>query len=134
MGALGALGCPSLLRIVRGATLAIRDELYVKAARLSGLRTPAILRRHVLPRIAGPIVVQATLFCATALLAESGLSFLGLTRPDTRGPSWGNMVAEGQLSLSATPMLVVWPSVALLLTVLSFNLLGENLRARWGGR
>src|SRR5829696_2266107 len=67
------------------------------------------------------------------IIIEGALSFLGLGVPDP-APSWGNMVATGQLSLSATPMLVVWPSLALLITVLSFNLLGENLRSRWSGR
>ncbi|TVT45598.1 dipeptide/oligopeptide/nickel ABC transporter permease/ATP-binding protein [Amycolatopsis rhizosphaerae] len=128
MIALGVIGCPGLLRIVRGSTLAIRGELYVKAARLSGLRTGAILRRHVLPRVAGPIIVQTSLFCATALLAESGLSFLGLTRPDTRGPSWGNMVAEASNAMSRTTWLLVPTGGALILTVMAFGLIGDAVR------
>jgi peptide/nickel transport system permease protein len=134
MVALGVIGCPGLLRIVRGSTLAIRDELYVKAARLSGLRTAAILRRHVLPRIAGPIIVQTSLFCATALLAESGLSFLGLTRPETRGPSWGNMVAEASNAMSRDPWLLVPTGGALMLTVMAFGLVGDAVRDATMGR
>jgi oligopeptide/dipeptide ABC transporter ATP-binding protein len=134
MTALGVIGCPGLLRVVRGSTLAIRGELYVEAARLSGLRTPAILRRHILPRIAGPIVVQTTLFCATALLAESGLSFLGLSRPETMGPSWGNMVAEAAQAMSQDAWLVVPAGGALMLTVMAFGLIGDAVRDATAGR
>ena len=134
MIALGVIGCPMLLRIVRGSTLAIRDQLYVKAARLSGLGTPAILRRHVLPRTAGPIIVQTSLFCATALLAESGLSFLGLTRPETRGPSWGNMVGEASNVISQDSWLLVPTGGALMLTVIAFGLVGDAVRDATMGR
>ncbi len=134
MVALGVIGCPALLRIVRGSTLAIRGELYVKAAQLSGLATPAILRRHVLPRIAGPITVQTSLFCATALLAESGLSFLGLTRPETQGPSWGNMVGEASSAMSQDPWLLVPTGGALMLTVMAFGLVGDAVRDATMGR
>ncbi|MBX6390709.1 MAG: ABC transporter permease subunit, partial [Frankia sp.] len=134
MIALGVIGCPSLLRIVRGSTLAIRDELYVRAARLSGLRGGAVVRRHVLPRIAGPIIVQTALFCSTALLAESGLSFLGLTRPDTRGPSWGNLVAEASGAMSRSSWLLVPTGGALMLTVVAFGLVGDAVRDATMGR
>jgi len=131
---LGVIGCPGLLRIVRGSTLAIRGELYVKAAQLSGLRTGAILRRHVLPRVAGPVIVQTSLFCATALLAESGLSFLGLTRPESRGPSWGNMVAEASDAMSQDPWLLAPTGGALMLTVMAFGLVGDGVRDATMGR
>jgi peptide/nickel transport system permease protein len=134
MVALGVIGCPGLLRIVRGSTLAIRGELYVKAAQLSGLRTLAILRRHVLPRIAGPIIVQTSLFCATALLAESGLSFLGLARPETRGPSWGNMVGEASNAMSQDPWLLIPTGGALMLTVMALGLVGDAVRDATMGR
>jgi peptide/nickel transport system permease protein len=130
----GVIGCPGLMRIVRGATRAVRGELYVQAARLSGLQTVAILRRHVLPRIAGPIIVQTSLFCATALLAESGLSFLGLTRPETRGPSWGNMVGEASTVISQDTWLLVPTGGALMLTVLAFGLIGDAVRDATMGR
>ena len=128
MVALGVIGCPALFRIVRGATLGIRGELYVKAAQLSGLATPRIVRRHVLPRIAGPIIVQTALFCATAVLAESGLSFLGLTRPESLGPSWGNMVGEASTAMSQDPWLLVPTGGALMLTVMAFGLVGDAVR------
>jgi peptide/nickel transport system permease protein len=131
---LGVIGSPGLLRIVRGSTLAIRGELYVRAARLSGLRGGAILRRHILPRLAGPIIVQASLFCATALLAESGLSFLGLSRPETKGPSWGNMVAEASNAMSSSPWLLVPTGGALMLTVMAFGLVGDAARDSVTGR
>jgi peptide/nickel transport system permease protein len=134
MVALGVIGCPAVLRIVRGSTVAIRGEPYVKAAQLSGLATRAILRRHVLPRVAGPIIVQASLFCATALLAESGLSFLGLTRPETRGPSWGNMVGEASSAMSQNPWLLVPTGGALMLTVMAFGLVGDAVRDATMGR
>jgi peptide/nickel transport system permease protein len=134
MVALGVIGCPVLLRVVRGSTLAIRGELYVKAAQLSGLGTAAIMRRHILPRTAGPIIVQTSLFCATALLAESGLSFLGLTRPETRGPSWGNMVAEASNAMSQAPWLLVPTGGALMLTVMAFGLVGDAVRDATMGR
>ncbi|MFL6130284.1 MAG: dipeptide/oligopeptide/nickel ABC transporter permease/ATP-binding protein [Mycobacteriales bacterium] len=134
MVALGVIGCPGLLRIVRASTLAVRRELFVRAAQLSGLRTPAILRRHVLPSIAGPIIVQTTLFCATALLAESGLSFLGLTRPETRGPSWGNMVAEASNAMNQDQWLLVPTGGVLMLTVVAFGLVGDAVRDATMGR
>jgi len=134
MTALGVIGCPGLLRVVRGSTLAIRGELYVEAARLTGLRTPAILRRHILPRIAGPVIVQTTLFCATALLAESGLSFLGLSRPETLGPSWGNMVAEASEAMSQDAWLLVPAGGVLMLTVMAFGIIGDAVRDATAGR
>jgi peptide/nickel transport system permease protein len=134
MIALGVIGCPALLRIVRGATAAMRGELYVQAARLSGLRTVPILRRHVLPRIAGPVIVQTTLFCAAALLAETGLSFLGLTRPETIGPSWGNMVGEASSVISQDSWLLIPTGGALLLTVMAFGLIGDAVRDETMGR
>jgi peptide/nickel transport system permease protein len=131
---LGIIACPGLLRIVRAATLSIRGQLYVRAAWLSGLGTPAILRRHVIPRVAGPIIVQTSLFAATALLAESGLSFLGLTRPETAGPSWGNMVAEASNAMSQDPWLLVPTGGALMLTVAAFGLIGDAVRDATVGR
>lgn len=134
MATLGVIGCPLMLRIARGATLAIRGELYVAAARLSGLGTSAILRRHILPRIAGPIIVQTSLFCATALLAESGLSFLGLTRPETQGPSWGNMVAEASNAMSQDSWMLVPTGGALMVTVAALGLVGDAVRDATMGR
>jgi peptide/nickel transport system permease protein len=134
MIALGVLGSPLLFRIVRGATIAVRGELYVRAAQLSGLGTGAILRRHILPRTAGPIIVQTSLFCVGALLAESGLSFLGLTRPETRGPSWGNMVAQASTVMSDDPWLLIPTGGALVLTAMAFAVVGGAVHDATVGR
>jgi peptide/nickel transport system permease protein len=128
MIALGLIGSPTLLRVVRGSTLAIRGELYIKAARLSGLTGARIMARHVLPRLRGPIVVQLTLFAAAAVLAQSALSFLGLSTPETQGPSWGNMVAEASDVISQDPWLLVPTGGVLVLTVLALGLLGDAVR------
>jgi len=134
MIALGAISCPVLLRVVRGATLAIRGELYITAARLSGLTGPRIVWRHVLPRLAGPVIVQLSLFAATALLAQSALSFLGLSTPEAQGPSWGNMVGEASTVVSQDPWLLVPSGGALALTVMAFGLLGDAVRDVTAGR
>jgi peptide/nickel transport system permease protein len=134
MIALGLIGSPTLLRVVRGSTLAIRGELYIKAARLSGLTGARIMARHVLPRLRGPIVVQLSLFAAAAVLAQSALSFLGLSTPETQGPSWGNMVAEASDVISQDPWLLVPAGGVLVLTVLALGLLGDAVRDVTAGR
>jgi peptide/nickel transport system permease protein len=128
MVALGLLSCPTLLRVVRGATLAIRGETYIKAARLSGLTNARVMWRHVLPRLAGPIIVQLSLFAAAAVLVQSALSFLGLSTPETQGPSWGNMVGEASEVISQDPWLLVPTGGVLVLTVMALGLLGDALR------
>jgi peptide/nickel transport system permease protein len=134
MIALGLIGSPILLRVVRGSTLVIREELYIKAARLSGLTSIRVVRRHVLPRLAGPVIVQLSLFAATAVLAQAALSFLGLAAPETQGPSWGNMVAEASQVMSQDPWLLVPTGGAIVLTVLALGLLGDALRDVTAGR
>jgi peptide/nickel transport system permease protein len=134
MIALGLIGSPTLLRVVRGSTLAIRGELYIKAARLSGLTGRRIMARHVLPRLRGPIVVQLSLFAASAVLAQSALSFLGLSTPETQGPSWGNMVAEASDVISQDPWLLVPTGGVLVLTVLALGLIGDAVRDVTAGR
>jgi peptide/nickel transport system permease protein len=131
---LGIIASPGLLRVIRGTTLALRQELFVRAAQLSGLRTAAVLRRHVLPSLAGPILVQGSLFCAGALIAESGLSFLGLLRPDSTGPTWGNMVADAANVLGQDTWLLVPTGGIIALTVLAFSLLGDAVRDATVGR
>ena len=128
MIAFGVIGFPALLRVVRGATLAIRGEPYITAARLSGLTGPRIMLRHVLPRLTGPVIVQLSLFSATAVLAQSALSFLGLATPETQGPTWGNMVAEASDVVSQDPWLLVPAGGAIVLTVLALGLLGDAVR------
>ena len=134
MIAFGVISSPSLLRVVRAVTLAVRNELYVKAARLSGLSGPAILRRHILPRLAGPVIVQVSLFAASAVLAETALSFLGLATPETQGPSWGNMVGEAASVVSVDPWLLVPTGGVLVVTVLALGLLGDAVHDLTVGR
>ncbi len=131
---LGIIASPGLLRVIRGTTLAIRQELFVKAAQLSGLRTAAVLRRHVVPSLLGPIIVQGSLCCAGALIAESGLSFLGLLRPDTTGPTWGNMVSDAANVLGQDNWLLVPTGGIIALTVMAFSLLGDAVRDATVGR
>ena len=128
MVALGLLSCPTLLRVVRGATLTIRGETYIKAARLSGLTSARIMSRHVLPRLAGPIIVQLSLFAAAAVLVQSALSFLGLSTPETQGPSWGNTVGEASDVISQDPWLLVPTGGVLVFTVMALGLLGDAMR------
>ena len=128
MVALGLLSCPTLLRVVRGSTLTIRGETYIKAARLSGLTSARVMWRHVLPRLAGPIIVQLSLFAAAAVLVQSALSFLGLSTPETQGPSWGNMVGEASDVISQDPWLLVPTGGVLVLTVMALGLLGDAMR------
>jgi oligopeptide/dipeptide ABC transporter ATP-binding protein len=134
MVALGVLTCPVLLRVVRAVTISTRNELFVKAARLSGLTTTQIIRRHILPWLAGPITVQVSLFAAAAVLAQAGLSFLGLARPETAGPSWGNMIAEASNVISSDAWLLVPTGGIVALTVLALGLLGDAVRDVTVGR
>jgi peptide/nickel transport system permease protein len=131
--ALAFFSVPAFARIARAATLRLRERPFMVAAKLCGTRTPRILFRHITPNIAPQLITFAMLGMGVIIVIEGALSFLGLGIPPPN-PSWGNMISDGQQSLSATPMLVVWPCVALFLTVLAFNLLGEMLRDRWSGR
>ncbi|HEY6744445.1 MAG TPA: dipeptide/oligopeptide/nickel ABC transporter permease/ATP-binding protein [Mycobacteriales bacterium] len=128
MVVLGVISSPLLLRVTRGVTRAVRGEPYVQAARLSGLTPVQVMRRHVLPRLTGPIIVQVSLFAATAVLVQAALSFLGLSVPETEGPSWGNMVAAAAQVTSDAPWLAVPTGGILILTVLALGLLGDALR------
>jgi oligopeptide/dipeptide ABC transporter ATP-binding protein len=134
MAALATMTAPILLRVTRGVTLAVREELYVRAARLSGLTAPRIMWRHILPRLAGPITVQVFLFAATAVLVQGALSFLGLATPETEGPSWGNMVAHAAAVTNRDLWLVVPTGGILVLTVLALGLLGDAVRDRTARR
>jgi peptide/nickel transport system permease protein len=131
--ALAFFSIPAFARVSRSAVLRLREQPFMAAAKICGTSTWRMLFKHLAPNIAPQLITFGMLGMGIVIIIEGALSFLGLGVPDP-APSWGNMVATGQLSLSATPMLVVWPSLALLITVLSFNLLGENLRSRWSGR
>jgi peptide/nickel transport system permease protein len=125
--AIGIFNVPVFARIARGSAQSVWAREYVTAARAAGLGPLAITRDHVLPNIAGVLIVQATISFATAILAEAALSFLGLgTQPPQ--PSWGRMLAEAQTQMFQAPMLAVWPGTAIMLSVLGLNLMGDGLR------
>ena len=124
---LGLTGWLGTARIIRAKTMQVRNLDFVTAARALGVSTPEILRRHVFPNITGPLVVVATISIAQMILAESVLSYLGGgIAPPT--PSWGSMLFEGQDYFTAAPWIALAPGVAIMLSVLGFNLLGEGLR------
>ena len=118
------MGCA---RLVRADSLSLRERDFIAASRLAGCGSLYILFRHILPNALAPILVTATLGVAGAILVESGLSFLGLgVQPPT--PSWGNMLMDGKAAIEIAPWLSVYPGLAILITVLGYNLLGESLR------
>ncbi|MGA2411675.1 MAG: ABC transporter permease [Candidatus Binataceae bacterium] len=131
--ALTAMGWTGYARLVRGEVLSLREREYVQAARLLGGRPSRLLVRHLLPAIAGPVAVQATFGMGGIIIAEAALSFLGLgARPPA--PSWGNMLDAGRPFLLAAPHLTTVPGIAIGLSVLGFNLLGDGLAQLIGGR
>ena len=124
---IGITSWPSLARLVRGEVLSIRERPYIYAARGMGLSAPRILFVHLLPNVAAPVLVTATLGVGGAILTESGLSFLGLgVQPPFA--SWGNMLSSGKDYLQDAWWLALFPGLAILVTVLAYNLLGEGLR------
>jgi peptide/nickel transport system permease protein len=127
MVAFGVLAAPGLMRVVRSATLPVREELYIQAAQVSGLSRPYILTRHVLPRISGAVIVQASLLAAVALGVQTGLAFLNLL-VQSPAPSWGGMVADGTSVLLLHPWLIWPPGIAIALTMLALCLLGDAVR------
>ncbi|MET0528315.1 MAG: ABC transporter permease [Microvirga sp.] len=118
---------PRVVRLVRGVVLSVREEPFVEAAVSVGTPAPLILVRHIMPSTTAPMIVLGTYICASAILVEAGLSFLGTGLPPEI-PSWGNMVAEGRTFFQVAPRLVFVPSLILALTVLGVNLLGDGLR------
>jgi peptide/nickel transport system permease protein len=123
----GLLGWFYSARVFRGVTLSLREKEFVEAARMVGASNWRIIRSHILPHLVGPLIVLATLSVAAFILAEAGLSFLGLgiQLPTS---SWGNLLAYAPQYYTERPLLMVWPGIALLLTTLAFNLLGDGLR------
>ncbi len=133
MVAIGIATVPAFARLARSGTLQVMSTEYVLAARAAGRGRIAIGVRHVLPNIAGLVIVQSSVAFAIAILAEAALSFLGFgTRPPT--PSWGRMLQESQELLHSAPRLALWPGVAIAVAVLGFNLLGDGLRDRFDPR
>lgn len=127
MIAVGLVFAPTLARLVRGQTLIVRRELYVDAARCFGAGRTRLILRHILPNAVQPVIVQMTLLLAAALLAEASLSFLGLGVQPPQ-PSWGAMLARAYQYMEIAPEQMYAPGIAILLTALAFNTLGEALR------
>ena len=118
---------PSFVRLIRGEVIAVREEAYVESAQSLGARPSRIMRNHVLPNVASPIIIQVALALGFALLAEAGLSFLGIgSQPPT--PSWGDMLNEAYQFIFTAPLALVFPGLAIMLCVLSFNVVADGLR------
>jgi peptide/nickel transport system permease protein len=125
--ALGVAAIPWVVRVTRGEALALREQEFVRAAVANGAGDRTILGRHLLPNMAGTLLVQATVWIPQAIIGEAVLSFLGLgVQPPT--PSWGSMLSAAQPFISLDAWLAVWPGLAIFLATLSFNLLGDGLR------
>jgi peptide/nickel transport system permease protein len=118
---------PRVSRLVRSVVLSLREQPYVDAAVAAGTRTPMIILRHILPNTLAPMTVQATYICASAMIVEAILSFIGAGTPPIT-PSWGNIMAEGRALWQVKPFIVFFPAVFLSVTVLSVNLLGDGWR------
>lgn len=123
----GVLGSPGITRILRSQTLSIREELYVAAAKVAGLKRSQILRRHILPRMTSMVIVQAALFAAIVVTIQAGLGFLGLGAQPPH-PSWGGLVADASQVLDRAPWMLVPSGVPLVLTVMALALLGDAVR------
>jgi len=131
--ALCLIGWTSYARLVRGEILALREREFVQAARALGGGAGRVILRHLLPNLLPPLVIQATFGLAAAIVAEGSLSFLGLgVEPPT--PSWGSMLNEGRQFLLVAPQLTAYPGLALLLTVLALNLVGDGLQEKLNSR
>ena len=118
---------PRVVRLVRSVVLGIREEPYIEAAISLGTRTPKLLIQHVLPNIIAPLIVQGTYVCASAIILEAILSFLGAGIPPET-PSWGNIMAEGRTYFQIAPWIIFFPGIYLATTVLAVNILGDGLR------
>ena len=127
MVVIGLTSWMGVARLVRAETLSLRERDFIAASKLAGASSARLLFVHILPNALAPVLVSATLGVAGAILVESSLSFLGLgvQPPDA---SWGNMLMEGKSVLEIAPWLSLWPGLAILITVLGYNLLGESLR------
>jgi peptide/nickel transport system permease protein len=118
---------PRVSRLVRSVVLSLREQPYVEAAIASGTRAPMIILKHILPNTLAPLTVQATFICASAMITEAILSFIGAGTPPII-PSWGNIMAEGRALWQVKPFIVFFPAIFLSVTVLAVNLLGDGLR------
>ena len=122
---------PGFVRLLRGEVIAVREEAFIESARSLGATSKRLLARHVLPNVASPIIIQLALALGFAMLTEAGLSFLGIgEQPPT--PSWGGMLQEGFQFINSSPWAVIFPGIAIMLTVLAFNLVADGLRDSLG--
>lgn len=127
MIAIGLVNAPAFMRVVRGSVLSVRNTTYVESAVSVGASSSTILSRHVFPNVTAPLIVHSSLNFATAVLAEASLAYLSLgNKPPS--PSWGSMVSTGYTILQIAPWAALFPGLAIGLTVLGFNLLGDGLR------
>jgi len=127
MIAIAIVYAPHFARVSRGSVLSAKEEVYIEAARVVGCRPLRILALHILPNIMAPLIVLSTLQLSTAILTEAGLSFLGLgTQPPD--PSWGIMLSRGRVHMELAPGVAIFPGLAIAITVLAFNFLGDGLR------
>lgn len=127
MIAIGLVYTPIFARITRGSVLVVSEEVYIRAARSLGARDGRIIFQHILPNVMAPIIVQTTLSLAFAILSEAALSFLGLgVQPPN--PAWGRMLSEGRNFFQQAPWMGIFPGIAILVTVVSFNFVGDGLR------
>lgn len=124
---LGIVGWAGRARIMRGQVLSIKERTYIDAAEAIGARTSRIIFSHVLPNCLAPLIIITTMAIPGAIMAEAGLSFIGLGVPPPT-PSWGQMLYTGRAYIRQFPWLCIWPGLAILISVLSFNLLGDGLR------
>jgi ABC-type dipeptide/oligopeptide/nickel transport system permease subunit len=124
---IGLVCWPGMVRVIRAQVLAVKEREFVQAARVLGASDARILFRHILPNILPTVIVLAAMSTANTILLEAGLGYLGVGVP-APAPSWGNMIADGQTFFVAAPMIVIAPGLAIVLTVLAFNLLGQGLQ------
>lgn len=127
MIAIGIVYAPAFARVVRGSVLSVQNELYIEAAHVAGATSSRVINRHILPNIVAPLIVLVTVYLSSAVLAEAGLSFLGLgTQPPE--PSWGGMLNAARTFMEITPWMAISPGLAIMFVVLGLNFLGDGLR------
>jgi peptide/nickel transport system permease protein len=126
--AIAIINIPIFARLLRGSLLSLREADYVIAARSVGVGAGALLVQHMLPNAIGPLIVQATLALATAVVDAAALGFLGLGPPDPRTPEWGTMLSDTYRYLNDAVYLAFFPGIAIVISVLGFNLLGDGMR------
>ena len=127
MIAVGVTSVPQFVRITRASVLTVRSQEYVEASRSIGLLEPLIILHHILPNCLSPIIVQTTLRIASAIISASSLSFLGLGVP-APAPEWGSMLSSGRNFIRGYGYMTIFPGLAIMITVLAFNMVGDGLR------